>query len=268
MMTSDLTNRKVSVIIPSFNREKTIERCINSIINQTIAPYEIIVVDDGSTDGTIKILENLVCDYLKIIKQNHKGAQAARNLGIMNASGEYIAFLDSDDEWMPQMIETCLKYICNGNTDSVLYGDGFVVEGNKKRALKLPGEKDMHSLLLRRPGPMFQSMMVRKERLIQIGLLDEKVIAYQEWDTAIRLSKICKFVHIKKPLFIYYRQWGSGEGISKTWKNGVRGYHYIVQKHKRDILEKNGVLTLFRHYKTLGFWIFKAFRNWLQSLHG
>ena len=65
MMTSDLTNRKVSVIIPSFNREKTIERCINSIINQTIAPYEIIVVDDGSTDGTIKILENLVCDYLK-----------------------------------------------------------------------------------------------------------------------------------------------------------------------------------------------------------
>ena len=248
----------VSVIIPCYNREKTVKRCIESIMKQTVNPIEIIVVDDGSSDHTIDILETLQlkCNYLKIVKQNHRGAQAARNLGILNATGTYVAFLDSDDEWMPHMLEVCLTYINSGDENNVLYSDGYKVKGGKRSIFKLPCvDGDVHSFLLQYPGPTFSSMMVKKDKLLQVGLLDENVLAYQEWDTAIKLSKVCKFIHIKKPLFLYYLH--QGETISKDWKKGVRGYYYIIKKNKQEIIQNIGVRALFRHYGILLFKIFK-----------
>ena len=85
---------KISVVIPSFNREKTIEKCIRSVMNQSYPPYEILVVDDGSTDGTIQKIASLHIDMVRLLQQEHKGAQAARNYGIREAKGDYIAFLD------------------------------------------------------------------------------------------------------------------------------------------------------------------------------
>lgn len=249
---------KISVIIPAYNREKTIKRCINSINKQTVQPFEIIVVDDGSSDHTVEILDKLKSEYgyLRVIKQNHRGAQAARNLGILNAKGEYIAFLDSDDEWLPQMLETCIKYINAGHEDCVLYGDGILCEsGREKRIIRLSRDGgEMRSSLLRHPGPMFQMMVVKKDKLLQIDLLDEQVVGYQEWDTAIRLSRICEFVHVKKPLFIYHIH-KSGR-ISSGW-NGIRGYFYVVQKNRKEIIEKVGRLALYSHYKTLAWWTLK-----------
>lgn len=240
---------KISVIIPTYNRERTIKRCISSITSQTTPPYEIIIVDDGSTDKTISIVNEFKAN-IKIIKQNHRGAQAARNLGILNAQGDYIAFLDSDDEWLPYMLEMCEQYM-KGNEESVLYSDGIIAYKKRKMDLKLPGKSgDLYSFLLQHPGPMFQSMIVKKSKLLQIGLLDEKVSAYQEWDTAIRLAKICPFVHIYKPLFIYHIH--EGETISKDWRKGIRGYHYIVQKNRKEIEKRAGTFALLKHYKVLG----------------
>ena len=241
---------KVSVIIPVYNREKTIERCINSIINQTYKPYEIIVVDDGSSDRTTELLEHMECSYLKIIRQNHKGAQAARNLGILNAAGNYIAFLDSDDEWLPNMLEKEIGEIVRTQGNSIIYSDCFIVNGNKKKVWKLPGHGgEMYKFLLEYSGPMFQSMLAKKEYFIDMGLLDEKVAAYQEWDTSIRLAKKHQFVHIKEPLFLYHMH--EGETISKNLQKSVLGYEYIIQKNRDEIISKVGIEALVRHYQYL-----------------
>ena len=201
--TNELADLKISVIVPTFNREKTIKRCLDSVVNQTMPPFEIIVVDDGSVDGTIKILDEYPCRYLRIIRQNHKGAQAARNLGIINAKGSYIAFLDSDDEWLPYMLEKAAEYISEEKEECVTYSNCYTFQKNKRRLWKLPEiGSDAYSFLLMHQGPMFQSMLVRKELLLKIGMLDENVVAYQEWDTAIRLAENVRFIHVREPLFI------------------------------------------------------------------
>ena len=242
----------VSVVIPCYNREETIRRCIDSVMNQTVLPDEIIVVDDGSSDESVKIIEQMNNPIIKVIKQNHQGAQAARNLGILNAQGNYIAFLDSDDEWLPQLLEIKLKYLREKNAEVVLYGDGYVYDEKKKkkRLWKLAGnERDMYKSILLYQGPTFSSLIVKKKMLYKIGLLDEKVVAYQEWDTAIRLAKYCDIVHIKKPVFIYYLH--EGETISKDKRKDILGYHYIVRKHLKEIIKETGMTGLFLHYQRL-----------------
>lgn len=247
-----LKDIKVSVIIPVYNREMTIQKCLNSVMSQTYKPYEIIVIDDGSTDKTIEIVENIKCSYLKIIKQNHRGAQAARNVGILNANGDYITFLDSDDEWLVTLLDeeiSCLKKL---KKDVIIYSDCYIYDEKKKKRKiwSLPGKTgNMYKFLLLHQGPMFQSVLVKKKNLIDMGLLDEKVVAYQEWETSIRLAKYHDFVHLNKPLFIYTMH--AGETISKDKKRGFQGYKYIINKHKKEILQEIGLHGLLYHFKRL-----------------
>ncbi len=125
MMNKMEINYKVTAVIPAYNREKTIKRCIDSVLAQTYPVFEIIVADDGSTDRTVDIIKQEYGSAVKIIRQNHKGAQAARNVGIMAARGEYVAFLDSDDEWLPEKIELQVQELCK-NADAVVSGNGFI----------------------------------------------------------------------------------------------------------------------------------------------
>ena len=97
---------KISVIIPTYNRADLVQRAIKSVLNQTKKPNEIIVVDDGSTDNTKQILKNYP---VKILYQKNKGVSSARNIGIKNAKYEFIAFLDSDDEWIEEKLEEQIK---------------------------------------------------------------------------------------------------------------------------------------------------------------
>lgn len=248
---------RVSVVIPSYNREKTIKRCIDSAAFQTYVPFEIIVVDDGSDDATVEIVRSLMAldgryACLNIIRQNHKGAQAARNIGILNAKGEYIAFLDSDDEWMPEYLETQIFYLNRMKRDAVLYSDCVTYDerSKKKKVWRLPGTSgDMYKFLLLHQAPMFPALFVKKDALIQIGLLDEDVAAYQEWETSIRLAKNNMFVHINKPLFLYH--FHDGDTISKSQRKALKGYSYIIKKHRNEILKETGVKGMLTHYKRL-----------------
>jgi glycosyltransferase involved in cell wall biosynthesis len=100
----------VSVIMPTFNRADTIQRAIRSVQAQTFTDWELIVVDDGSTDNTVALIEG--CDQrLKILRQENQGAVRARNAGLRASAGSYIAFLDSDDEWLPHHLELCVSFL-------------------------------------------------------------------------------------------------------------------------------------------------------------
>lgn len=251
---------KLSVIIPVYNRENTIKRCIQSIINQTKKVWEIIVVDDGSIDNTISILQSIECQYLKIIKQNHRGPQAARNLGILNSTGDYIAFLDSDDEWLPDFTDIVDSEI-EINNSCVIYGDCITDKLGERKNWYLPGKSgNLYSFLLERPAPTFCALVAKKDYFIEIGLLDEKVKAYQEWDTSIRLARDHYFVHVKKPMFIYYLH--NGETISNDKKKEIEGYYYIVNKHKNEIIKFCGLRILKKHYICLFRKAFQSKKSW------
>ena len=110
----------VSVIIPVYNREKTIVRALRSVLNQTYANYEIIVVNDGSTDGSLSLIRSFVDDRITVISlsENH-GASFARNIGMTEAKGEYTALQDSDDEWLADKLEIQVDYMFNNGLYAV-----------------------------------------------------------------------------------------------------------------------------------------------------
>ena len=106
-----MSKKLISVIVPVYNSEKYVNRCIDSILNQTYENLEVILIDDGSSDGSLKICESWAekDNRIKILKQKNSGVSSARNLGIENASGDYVAFVDNDDWLRPEMYETMLS---------------------------------------------------------------------------------------------------------------------------------------------------------------
>ena len=264
-MISELCDMHVSVIVPSYNREKTIKRCLDSILNQSYPASEIIVVDDGSTDKTLDILNREYLTEVTVIKQEHKGSQAARNLGIQAAKGEYIAFLDSDDEWLPDKLEIQVREL-RKNPDAVICGDGIVQQDwkgaipkiydatgrrnnrmGRQKLYKLKGKSGyVYKEILKDSFCLFQALLTSRKNLLDIGLLDENVPSYQEWDTAIRLAKQYEFIYIHKPLFIYHLH--DDETISKKLSKNIDGLEYICRKFQYEIASQLGNSMLTQRY--------------------
>lgn len=115
----NISRNMVSVVIPTYNRAKLLERSLNSLFNQTKLPIEVIVIDDDSTDNTSSLIEDINSPLIKYIKNSKNyGANISRNIGINESSGDIIAFLDSDDEWVPEKIEIQTRYIQNHSKNS------------------------------------------------------------------------------------------------------------------------------------------------------
>lgn len=210
-------------------------------------PEEILVVDDQSTDNTRETVENIHHEKIQVrcISLGRKGgAQAARNEGIRQASRPWIAFNDSDDEWMPDKIAKQFGQLEASGFDAYTVVHGNCIAKDHQKNIEtlwefpvVEGLKPYHSLL-KGPSPVFPNILTSKRALEDIGLLDETVPSYQEWDTALLLSKICTFIHIKEPLFTYHLH--TGDTISKNKKGDVAGRHYILMKYRKDIIEHYG----------------------------
>lgn len=259
---------KVSVIVPAYNREKTIERCIGSIAGQTLPPYEVIVVDDGSSDRTAELAEK--CGggpRVRVIRQDRRGAQAARNCGILNAEGNYIAFCDSDDEWLPDKLEAQVEAL-RRNEDAVVYGDYYVQtdwagrvpkayraaagkpEAGARRLCSVGGKSGyVYGEMLRNSCCLFQTLLTSRSNLMGIGLLDEEVPSFQEWDTAIRLAEKHEFIYLERPLFVYHLH--DGETISKSTKKYIDGLEYIYGKFEKEAESVLGHKEITRRHRTL-----------------
>lgn len=119
---------RFSIIIPTYNRAESVTNTLESCFKQSFADFEIVVVDDGSKDNTVEVLQGVSDERLKIVTQKNAGPAAARNTGMDNASGDYIAFLDSDDVWYPDFL-ACANDMLNQNADQVLYGQIIMDRG-------------------------------------------------------------------------------------------------------------------------------------------
>lgn len=266
----------ISVVIPARNREKTIGYCLRSVLSQTYSNFEVIVVDDGSTDSTINVVKSMGDSRLRIVfHQKALGAQAARNTGIRAAQGEWIAFQDSDDEWEQEKLERQVAILTSKdwNERLIIHSDlyRFYTSTKQKDVWSLPnveGHNSYRSVLMS-PGPLFQTMVVAKSALFEIGFLDEQVPSYQEWDTAIRLAKICEFVHIREPLAVYWLH--DGDTISKDKRRDIEGHRYVIEKHRDEICNVVGKECWYRHlselaYKCIKFGFFDEAKAFIRRI--
>lgn len=176
----------VSVIIPTYNREKIIIKSVQSVLNQTYSNLEVIVVDDGSTDNTQLELKKIKDPRLKIIYQNNKGACAARNNGIKNSNGKYIAFNDSDDIWLKNKLEKQMQVMQVKHPDIIFCkinmknsnGEFVKMDGNYKEGFLHPISSVM--------GISTQTLLFKKEVLMK-NKFDETFPRYQEFELLLRL---------------------------------------------------------------------------------
>jgi len=195
---------QASVIIPTYNRGWIIKEAIDSVLAQDYTGFELIIVDDGSTDHTSDVLDSYG-DDIKVLFQKNKGVSAARNRGIAEASGKFIAFLDSDDLWLPQKLTVQMEFfnqtpdalICQ--TEEVWIRNGLRVNP-KKRHKKPSGMIFKPSLELCLVSP--SAVMIQRSLFDRVGKFDEALPACEDYDLWLRIS--CRFpVHlIDTPLII------------------------------------------------------------------
>lgn len=180
-------------MIPTYNRASLLPRALRSILDQTRVPDEIVVVDDGSTDPTCEIVEEEFPE-VRLLSQEHRGVSAARNVGIMTTSGDRVAFLDSDDEWVPQKLERQLAAlesrpefrICH--TDEIWIRDGRRVNPKRKHA-KYGGRIFRYCLPLCAMSP--SSVLIHRSVFKEVGLFDEELPACEDYDLWLRIC--CRF---------------------------------------------------------------------------
>src|SRR5262249_41046344 len=244
---------QVSIIIPAYNRERTLLRALESVLKQTVRGIEVIVVDDGSTDSTADVVGKLAASEPRvrlIQSKTNRGAQAARNLGARSANGDWLSFFDSDDWMLPTSIEARLN-VARKKRVKIVHSEAFVLRPNKERALYgvPPLCGCIYEALLRHPGPMFPGMIIAIDALREMGELDEDVVAYQEWDTAIRLAKRHAFGFVPNPTFVY--DCTGNDTLSKNLVKNAMGYEYVVRKHCFEILRYLGPRAVSQHYATI-----------------
>jgi len=230
-------NPQVSVIIPTYNRGWTIREAVDSVLIQDYKDFELIVVDDGSTDNTPEVL-GAYCGVIKVFRQENKGVSAARNRGIAEASGQFIAFLDSDDLWFPQKLSRQVEFfnttpdalICQ--TEEIWIRNGVRVNP-KKRHKKPSGMIFEPSLALCLVSP--SAVMIRRSLLEVVGNFDETLPACEDYDLWLRIS--CRFpvYRIDTPLII--KRGGHEDQLSASF--GLDRFR--IKAIKRII--KSGILS-------------------------
>ncbi len=197
---NSLSQPLVSVIIPTHNRSRTLGAAIFSVLTQTYKNIEVIVVDDGSSDETDNILENINDKRLRALRlEKNRGASAARNIGIKAARGSFVAFQDSDDIWLPEKIEKQLKsyYEMNDKFDNVVgVFCRFVKILENNRSVVIPEEKNLlfmdgnyHDLLLHHNIVGTPTLLIDVEKMDHIVRFDESLRNLEDWDLALTLTE-------------------------------------------------------------------------------
>lgn len=217
---------KVSVIIPTYNRAYCILNALESIFNQTFSDYEVIVVDDGSTDNTKQVLEKY-SDKITYIYQQNKGQASARNNGIRNSKGEYIAFLDSDDEWLPERLKSGADILDSNKDVYLLFSDMYrTKKGSVLKdtyfGLYKPCRGFVFKELYFQDFIPTSSVIIRKECFLKQGYFDEFLPLCEDYDMWLRIAPFYKFEYIDKPLVIYrYNMHQSSSNIIEGLKNQI-----------------------------------------------
>ena len=233
-----MKNPTVSVIIPTYNRAHLVARAIQSVLNQTYKDFELIIVDDGSTDNTEDIIKEFQKkdERIKYIKHDkNRGGSAARNTGIKAARGNFIAFLDSDDEYLSYKLEKNVNILKNANSNvSIVYSNILIIDNKIKfKGIKKGISGNIYNNILLTNFIHLNSVLVKRECFLK-ELFDERFPRHQEWDLWIRLAKKYKFTYIDDVLAIWYRDCSCNR-VSDHIENTIIANKLFLKKYYNDL---------------------------------
>ena len=220
----------ISVVIPTFNRRQTIGRSIDSVLNQTLFPSEIIVVDDGSTDGTSDYIQSNF-PSIRLLQQTNKGVSSARNMGIRSSNSDWVALLDSDDEWFPQKLEKQVMTLSQSpdikfcHTEEIWIRNGVRVNQMKKHQ-KYGGHIFYKCLDMCRISP--SSVLFHQSILDDVGYFDKDLKVCEDYDLWLRITAKFPVLYIDESLI---KKYGGHEDQLSRVKDGI-------ESHRIKVLEK------------------------------
>lgn len=215
---------RVSVIIPTFNRAQQVKRAISSVLYQEFRDYEIIVVDDGSRDDTAVALSQFG-GYIRVIThQRNLGVSAARNTGIKSSTGPFVAFLDSDDYWLPRKLGVQLQFFRETPGALACQTEEIWIRGGRRvnpRRKHLKPSGDIFLPSLRRCLVSPSSVMLKRELLDEVGLFDEDLPACEDYDMWLRIG--CKHPIYLIKEYLVVKEGGARDQLSTRF-NGLDRY--------------------------------------------
>jgi glycosyltransferase involved in cell wall biosynthesis len=249
-----MDNPLVSVIIPTYNRASILNETIQSVLQQTYRELEVIIIDDGSTDNTRQIAEQFSDKRIFYLYKENRGLASARNEGIQKAKGEYIAFIDSDDKWLPAKIEKQLGVFKNSkfNPGVVYCGIGYIDEKSEEiKEEKMPAYKGnifLYLLGARRNVVLGagSTVLVKKECFKECGLLDENLPYRIDLELLIRIAKKFTFDYVPESLAqirIHNKR------MSSDIDNIIKGRGMLFEKIYNDLKKHRRILAKY-YYQT------------------
>lgn len=241
---------QVSIITPTYNRADLLERALRSVLEQTFADFEIIVVDDASEDHTRHVVRSFQDPRIQYARlQQNVGAAAARNAGLRQARGAFIAFQDSDNEWFRDKLRKQMHaFAGEPRTTGVVYGgiwrigdnERTYVPRNRRGITRYKKEGNIHAELLAGNFIDLSAAVVRKECFLKCGGFDERLPCLQDWDLWLRIASEYDFSYLKEPLLNAYF---SSDSISRDLDGLIAANRYILEKNHVWFRERRILLS-------------------------
>jgi glycosyltransferase involved in cell wall biosynthesis len=259
----------ITAIIPTFNRAHTIERAIDSVLSQTIPCTEIIVIDDGSTDETSAILEKYkLKNQIIVIKTENHGVSAARNQALKIAKGNWISFLDSDDEWLPE--KNKLQIACQLETNcSLIHGEEIWIRNGKKVNPKFKHQK-FGGMIFEKCIPLClispSATMIDKNVLQELGGFDEEFVVCEDYDLWLKFTLDYPVGFVVIPIINKYG--GHEDQLSMKYK--AMDYYRIksmMRILKEKIVSREQKLLIQKEIKTKGTILLNGYIKHQNMLH-
>jgi len=243
----------VSAVIITKNRKNLLEKALTSIFRQTYKNIEIIIVDDASTDGSeqyIKeIFSNYKFKYFYILPENSRGGNYARNIGIKNSNGKFVAFLDDDDEWKAEKIEKQVKH-WNENKTSECIACGLIKEYDskhrEKQSINKLQEGDFSTKIFTTIPYVTSTLFIKTQLLKDIGLFDENLMFWQEYELLIRIAQKTKITAVKECLVLYRNYSTDKNRLTNNLEKWEKSIKIIEKKHKK-LIKNLTFKTIIKH---------------------
>ena len=234
----------VSVVIPTYNRIHTLPASVDSVLNQTYENLELIIMDDGSDDGTEEYVNSIADKRVRYRKaEKNMGPSAARNLGAELAKGRYLAFQDSDDEWAQDKLEKQMKVMLENSDVSMVYSEFGFYRGEELIIIipshKIPDEEkrgDIFSYLLLYPLISTQTMLIETKAFIEADGFNEKLKSYEDFEFSLRFAKNHRIGFVAEPLV---KVNNSPNSVNQRLGERIRTQFYMVREMLDSLREKN-----------------------------
>lgn len=232
-----MSNISISIILPAYNVEKFIGEAIKSIQEQTYNNWEAIIINDGSSDNSAQVIDNLIegDNRFRLINQVNSGVAGARNAGILAAAGEYLTFLDGDDKWEPSFLSSLISAIENTDADMAYCGYSHLYTSGIKRKFSYPYSAGHIILDVINGGTQIHigTIMVKRSLINKLDLrFEEKCLIGEDQEFIWKLVSIAKVQAVPKELMMYRIRAGSAITAKWDWKKHIHAYYAFKRAEK------------------------------------